>query len=151
MCVSVCSCLSFLCQAPVTHSDFTLQWISRFDSNPIYLSSCFFFSPGLLSYLTITVHVIVHYAVLSLQLQHAAAQSGVSSRLMLLSLDVFLPAPLHRTILDIVSVRVDRVVDQKPVTERSLDQVVISSSSSFTFIGLHHKHAFKGFTEATTI
>lgn len=110
--VSVCSRLSFLCQAPVTYSDFTLHWISRFDSNPIYLSSWLFSFSGLLSYLTITVHVIVHYVVLSLRLQHAAARSGVSSCLMLLSLDVFLPAPLHRTTLDIVSVRAERVVDQ---------------------------------------
>lgn len=80
----------------------------------IYHRVSFFFC-GLFSYLSITVHVIVHNAVLSLQLQHAAPQLGVS-----LCPNVGSAEPgcfsctglLHKVILDVVSVRVDRVVDQ---------------------------------------
>lgn len=51
---------------PVAHCDSTSHCIS----NPIYLSSCCFFS-AVLSYLAVIVHVIVHNAVSSLQLLHA--------------------------------------------------------------------------------
>lgn len=45
----------------------------------------------------------------------------------------------------VVSGRVDKGCWSKPMTEQSLHQVVISSSSSFTFIAVRHKHAFKDF------
>lgn len=51
---------------PVAHCDSTSHCIS----NPIYLSSCCFFS-AVSSYLAVIVHVIVHNAVSSLQLLHA--------------------------------------------------------------------------------
>lgn len=70
------------------------------------------FSLRLLSFLTITIHVIGRYAVLSLQLQHAAAQFGVSFTSYCWGCWAWMfscTAPLHKIILDIVSVKGDWV------------------------------------------
>jgi len=87
----------------------TLQQSDLFDINPIYLSSCF---P-----LCLVVLSPWYYALCGCIPAATACQTqlGVSSGVLLQSLNVALLAPLHSVVLDKVSVRADRVVDQTDV------------------------------------
>ncbi len=106
VCVCVCSCLSFLCRAPVTHSDFTCGGSAYLAVIP---SICHHVSfPLTRCLISLPPFMLLSFYPCSYNMQPIR----VSTCLMLLSLDVFLPASLHKMTLDVASARVYRVVVQ---------------------------------------